>query len=83
VRASEPRRSDLRGTNLSQSNLSGAHLEGANLFKAVLDGANLSGACLYGAQFINCAQLVVAWNWQSTFRDEALTCGAPIPNGNP
>jgi hypothetical protein len=40
VRASEPRRSDLRGTNLSQSNLSGAHLEGANLFKAVLDGAN-------------------------------------------
>jgi uncharacterized protein YjbI with pentapeptide repeats len=83
VRASEPRRSDLRGTNLSQSNLSGAHLEGANLFKAVLDGANLSGACLYGAQFINCAQLVVAWNWQSAFRDEALTCGAPIPNGNP
>jgi uncharacterized protein YjbI with pentapeptide repeats len=74
------RGADLRGTNLGEANLSGAHLEGANLFKAVLDGANLSGACLYGAQFINCAQFVVAQNWQSAFRDEALACGASIPD---
>jgi DNA invertase Pin-like site-specific DNA recombinase len=34
---------------------------------------------LTGAQFLNCARLIVAQNWQSAFRDEALGCGAPIP----
>jgi uncharacterized protein YjbI with pentapeptide repeats len=65
---------------LSQANLSKAHLKKANLFKAVLDGADLSGAFLYGAQFLNCAQLVVASNWQSAFRDDGLACGAAIPD---
>jgi uncharacterized protein YjbI with pentapeptide repeats len=76
------RGADLRGTNLSQANLSGANFEGANLFKAMLDGADLAGAFLNGAQFLNCAQLAVARNWQSAFRDEALACGASIPNGD-
>jgi uncharacterized protein YjbI with pentapeptide repeats len=75
------RQADLRGTNLSQVNLSGAHLDGANFFKAVLDGADLAGAFLYEAQFLNCAQLVVTRNWQSAFRDDALACGASIPDG--
>jgi len=74
------RGADLRGTNLSAANLSGAHLDGANLFKAVLDRADLAGAFLYGAQFLNCAQLVVTRNWQSAFRDDALACGAAIPD---
>ena len=74
------RGADLRGANLSGTNLSAAHLEGANLSKAVLDGADLAGTYLYGAQFLNCAQLVVTRNWQSAFRDEALACGASIPN---
>src|SRR5580704_9228919 len=73
----------LRGTNLSGANLSGAHLDGANLFKAVLDGADLAGATLNGAQFLNCAQLIVTRNWQSAFRDNALACGAAIPNRKP
>ena len=73
------RDADLRGTNCSEANLAGAHLERANLFKVVLDGADLAGAFLHDAQFLNCAQLVVARNWQSAFRDEALGCGAPIP----
>ena len=73
------RDADLRGTNCSGANLAGAHLERANLFKAVLDGADLAGAFLYGAQFLNCAQLVVARNWQSAFRDDELACAAPIP----
>ena len=77
------RQADLRGTNLSQANLSHAHLDGANFFKAVLDGANLAGAFLIGAQFLNCAQLVMTENWQSAFRDEALACGASIPDKNP
>ena len=71
---------DLRGTNLSQANLSGATLQEANLFKAVLDGADLTGAFLQGAQFLNCAQLVLAHNWQSAFRDDAVRCGAAIPD---
>ena len=77
------RGADLRGTNLSGANLSVAHLEAANFFKAVLDGADLAGAFLNGAQFLNCAQLVVARNWQSAFRDDALACGASIPGGMP
>ncbi|MGH8295803.1 MAG: pentapeptide repeat-containing protein [Steroidobacteraceae bacterium] len=75
------RNADLRGTNFCQANLSGAHLEGANLFKVVLDGADLAGAFLHGAQFLNCAQLVVTCSWQSAFRDDALACGADIPEG--
>jgi uncharacterized protein YjbI with pentapeptide repeats len=71
---------DLRGTNLRGANLSGAHLDGANFFKAVLDGADLAGAFLNGTQFLNCAQLIVTRNWQSTFRDDALACGTSIPD---
>src|SRR6516162_8807122 len=77
------RGADLRGTNLCKADLSGAHLEGANFFKAVLDGADLAGAYLDGAQFLNCAQLLVAGNWQSAFRDEALACGAVLPDRVP
>src|SRR5271166_5668894 len=77
------RGADLRGTNLSGANLSDAHLDGANFFKAVLDGADLAGAFLNGAQFLNCAQLVGARNWQSAFRDDALACGASVPDGMP
>ena len=73
------RKVDLRGTILNGAVLTDADLAGANLFKAVLDGAELSGANLIGAQFLNCAQLVAARNWQSAFRDADLACGAPIP----
>ena len=77
------RGADLRGTSLSGANLSGAHLEGANLFKAILDGADVAGAFLYSAQFLNCAQLIVTRNWESAFRDDALACGAAIPETKP
>ena len=77
------RGADFRGTKLCDTDLSGAHLEGANFFKAVLDGADLVGAFLYEAQFLNCAQLVVTQHWQAAFRDDALACGAPIPDRNP
>ena len=74
------RSADLRGTNLRDATLAGVHLDGATLFKTVLEGADLAGAFLNGAQFLNCAQLAVARNWQLAFRDEALGCGAPIPD---
>jgi uncharacterized protein YjbI with pentapeptide repeats len=76
---SDLRNADLRGTILRGARLRGARLDGANLFKAVLDDADLEDAVLTGAQFLNCAQLVVARNWQSAMRDAALACGAPIP----
>ena len=77
------RGADLRGTNLGGVNLSSAHLDGANFFKVVLDGADLAEAFLKGAQFLNCAKLIVTRNWQSAFRDDALACGATIPNRKP
>jgi len=73
------RGADLRGVTCSDTNFSGAHLEGANLFKAVLEGADLAGAFLFDVRFLNCAQLIVAREWQLTFRDDALACGAAIP----
>ena len=77
------RGADLRGTWFGDADLSAALLDGANLFKAVLDGADLAGASLHGVQFLNCAQLVVTRNWQSSFRDAALACGAAIPDRPP
>jgi uncharacterized protein YjbI with pentapeptide repeats len=74
------RGADLTGTKLCGADLSGARLDGANFFKAVLDGADVAGANLDGAQFLNCAQLILARNWQSAFRDETLACGAAIPD---
>jgi uncharacterized protein YjbI with pentapeptide repeats len=72
-------KADLRGTILSGAVLVDADLAGVNFFKAVLDGADLSRANLIGALFLNCAQLVATRNWQSSFRDPDLACGAPIP----
>ena len=77
--AADLHKTDLRGTILSGAVLTGANLAGANFFKAVLDGADLLGANLIGVQFLNCAQLMTTRNWQSSFRDSDLACGAPLP----
>jgi uncharacterized protein YjbI with pentapeptide repeats len=71
---------DLRSTILSGANLAHARLRGANLFKTMIDGADLNKADLTGAQFLHCAQLDMAHNWQSAYRDEDLACGAAIPS---
>src|SRR4029453_7405442 len=73
------RKADLRGTILSDAILTDTNLAGANFFKSVLDAADLAGANLVGAQFLNCAQLKAARNWQAAFRDPDLACGAPVP----
>jgi uncharacterized protein YjbI with pentapeptide repeats len=77
------RGADLRGAQFRDANLSGARLEGANLFKAVLDRADLAGAFLHGVQFLNCAQLTATRNLPSAYRDDALGCGAAIPEKPP
>ena len=79
LRAADLRRADLRGAILRGARLTGARLDGANLFKAVLEDADLDGAVLLDAKFLNCAQLVTARNWAIAQRDEALACGAPLP----
>ena len=71
---------DLRGANLSGANLNGVHLEGANFFKVIIDDADLKEANLRGVQFLQCPQLQSARNWQSSYRDEDLACGAAIPS---
>ena len=73
------READLRGVNLAGATLAGADLAGANFFKAALDDADLSAANLVGARFLTCPQLVAARNWQSSYRDPDLACGALIP----
>jgi uncharacterized protein YjbI with pentapeptide repeats len=73
------RDADLRGANLAGAALARARLGGANLFKALLDGADLKDADLRGVQFLDCARLAAARNWQSAYRDEDLACGAAIP----
>ena len=73
------RGADLRGSILSDASLAGADLTGANLFKAILDRTELSRARLTGVQFLNCAQLLAARNWQAAFRDPDLACGGPLP----
>src|SRR5437667_11015035 len=74
------RGADLRGTKCANTDLSGTRLDGANLFKAVLNGAALAEAFLFGSQFLNCAHLRVARNWQSAVRDDTAHCGANIPS---
>jgi uncharacterized protein YjbI with pentapeptide repeats len=73
------RGADLRVAILAGASLAGADLTGANLFKAVLDGAELSRARLTAVQFLNCAQLVSARNWQAAFREPELACGGSLP----
>jgi uncharacterized protein YjbI with pentapeptide repeats len=75
------RRGNLR--QHTNANLSGARLEGTSFLKTALDGADLAGAYLDDAQFLNCAQLIIARNWQSAFRNETLACGAAIPDRVP
>jgi len=71
---------DLEGANLSGANLNGVNLEGANFFKVIIDDADLKEANLRGVQFLQCPQLQSARNWQSSYRDEDLACGAAIPS---
>ena len=70
----------LHGANISGANLNGVHLEGANFFKVIIDDADLKEANLRGVQFLQCPQLQSARNWQSSYRDEDLACGAAIPS---
>ena len=91
-------RADLRGANiwradLREARLWRADLRGANIWRADLRGADLQDADLRGANIwrtdlrqisgIGCSDLKQARAWETTYRDEDLACGHPIPKAPP
>ena len=78
-------KADLQGAHLIKADLQGAHLSeadlrGALLFEAGLQGADLSKADLRKTKGIQCPQLNQAIAWDTSYRDNRLACGAPIPS---
>ena len=69
----------LQKANLQDANLTGANLEGANLLGADLFAANLFAASLRDAINLTCKQLKEAKNWEQSYRNLELACGAEIP----
>src|SRR5713101_6214320 len=73
-----------RAEHDERPDLSGAALRGLDLSRFDLSRADLRGADLRGIRCcdtdLSGAQLVVARDWQLAFRDEALGCGAPVPD---
>ena len=65
---------DLREIDLSETKLQGANLEGTDL-----RGANLQNTDLRGVNGLICKDLRLGNNWQYSFRDEELACGASLP----
>lgn len=70
---------NLLGATLTDATLYRATLIGADLRYATLSGAGLNGADLRRAKGLNCEQLTKAGNWEMTYRDPELACGADIP----
>lgn len=70
---------DLRNVEFINTNLEQANLIGANVKNTNFQGANIDGAVLFKAQNLTCTQLKFAKNWQNSYRDVELKCGAPLP----
>lgn len=73
--------SNLGGANLSKANLSGANLSGANLNRANLSEAKLLATDLRRAKNLACNQLSQGYEWQTSYRDQQLSCEKDIPRG--
>lgn len=73
---------DLQGSVLRGANLVYANMRRAKLGGAVLLNADLNGAILLSATGLDCAELKSAINWTSSYRDQGLACGAPIPEAS-
>ena len=70
---------DLERAILARADLKQANLAGADLKEANLDEANLAGADLRDAKNLTCEQLQQATDWEKSYRDPELACGADIP----
>jgi uncharacterized protein YjbI with pentapeptide repeats len=67
---------NLTNANLISANLMNADLLDADLTDADLTDADLTNADLTGTIGLTCKQLTQAKNWQLSYRDEELACGA-------
>lgn len=74
------RRCSLAGASFNSANLSNANLRRAQLNQADLAGAKLTHANLREVADLNCDQLTQAQDWATAYRDDALACGAAIPD---
>lgn len=69
----------LQETNLEYADLVNAKFQGAFMLDADLSDANLAGANLKGVIQLTCDQLQKAHNWEESYRDKDMACGAKIP----
>ena len=69
----------LKRANLLRANLQTANLQEVNLEGTDLRGANLQNTDLRGVNGLICKDLRLGNNWQYSFRDEELACGASLP----
>ena len=65
--------------SLNSANLSRADLRRARLNEAVFSDAKLTHADLREVTGLSCDQLKQAQDWETTYRDAELACGAAIP----
>ncbi|WP_271270243.1 pentapeptide repeat-containing protein [Aliamphritea hakodatensis] len=81
-------KANLRGANLTEATLSKANLSEVDLTWAILTGVDLTSANLRSANLfeadlrfakLTCQELTNAENWETSFRDQELSCGADIP----
>ena len=72
-------RANLFRADLRRANLAEASLWGARLGQAKLEEAYLAEAFLGGTEHLTCEQLQKATDWEKSYRDPALSCGAEIP----
>lgn len=73
------KRCDLESASFKYANLSKANMRDVSLSNADLLGAILTEADIRGARGLTCDRLMEAKDWETTYRDEDLACGAAIP----
>lgn len=73
------RRSQLGGASFKLANLSKARMNGADLTNSDFTDAILTAADIRGVRGLTCDRLIKAKDWDTTYRDEDLACGADIP----
>ncbi len=73
------RRCILHGANFDSAQLTYARFRHAELNRVDLNAALVANADLRQAKALSCEQLTQAIDWQASYRDADLACGAEIP----
>jgi len=71
--------SSLVNANLSSARLNEAGFTLANMQGTILTGADVERSVFLSAINLTCEQLKSAVNWEASYRDPGLACGAGIP----